>query len=244
MAEPLSDDRQLSIGQLLGEMKMLNSAEQCFFLNEALKSLSLSFIKLMSTICNDLTYKGLSSANNEQFSSLMEDQANDLSKLKPSTQFVYSFKTFKFYSKAFFRVLNEKSTDKKLKFLISYIPLLKLAHSNRVLNERLRDSYNELIQSVLEECLQEKRYLQECQDLLLLATLHPIFDSLQKLSYEKWAEMIQKLLSSQCLSSNDQAEPKASTEKSLIKSLPLERSASSPIKNNSKVKTDSNLCRN
>lgn len=82
MAEALIDsssNKQLNIGQLLDEMKMLNSAEQCFFLNEALKSLSLSFVKLMSTICNDLTHKGLNSVDNQQFSSLMEDQANDLS---------------------------------------------------------------------------------------------------------------------------------------------------------------------
>ena len=140
-------------------------------------------------------------------------------------------------------MLNEKSTDKKLKFLISYIPLLKLTNNNRVLNERLRDSYNELIQSVLEECFEEKKHLQECQDLLLLATLHPIFDSLQKLSYEKWVEMIQQTSSSQSLSSQNSSSSAETTKAPVLKSryFPLERSASSPIKNNSGIKTDSNL---
>ncbi len=95
--------------------------------------------------------------------------------------------------KAYFHVLNGKSIDTKLKFLTLYLPLLKIVPQNRTLNEKLKDAYNELIQNVLEECLMETKYLEQCNTILVYAKIHPIFDTIQKLSFQKWTELFQEV---------------------------------------------------
>jgi len=57
----------------------------------------------------------------------------------------------------------------------------------------LKDAYNELIQNVLEECLMETKYLEQCNTILVYAKIHPIFDNIQKLSFQKWKELFQEV---------------------------------------------------
>ena len=65
--------------------------------------------------------------------------------------------------------------------------------SDRTLNEKLKDSYNGQVQFVLEECLFDQKFLHECREILLFAMAHPIFDSIQKLSFKKWWEKIDEI---------------------------------------------------
>lgn len=91
-------------------------------------------------------------------------------------------------------MLNDKSTETKLKFLNSYLPLLQLAPNNdrQQLKEQLRDTYNEQIQSILQECTFEAKFLAECRQVLTFAFAHPIFDNTHKESYQKWIDLIDK----------------------------------------------------
>ena len=89
---------------------------------------------------------------------------------------------------AYFQVLSEKSTETKLKILHLYLPLLRL-NKNPSLNEKLKDAYNDLLQTSFETCLQESSHLNECYELAVLASLHPIFDAVQESSFKKWTQL-------------------------------------------------------
>ncbi len=64
---------------VLDELKQWSASEQCIFLSECLNIISFSLVKFMSTVCNDLSSKNSNGVDsNSQFSSIMEDQANDI----------------------------------------------------------------------------------------------------------------------------------------------------------------------
>lgn len=157
---------------ILSEIRQWSSAEQGVLIADALKMVSINLVKFISIICDDLISKSSNTSEGDpSYINFMEDQANDIS---------------------YFRVLDEKSTEKKLKHLNMYLPLLRMLSNNRSQNETLKDSYNNLIQNVLEECVFEKKFFTECRDVLLFACMHPIFDNIQKLSFQKWFELIDK----------------------------------------------------
>lgn len=156
---------------VLQELKQWNSAEQCVFLVDAMKLISFSHVKFMATFCNDMANKTNGIDSNSQFSGLMEDQANDT---------------------AYFYILSTKSIETQLKFLQLYLPLLKLTPDNRAFNEKLKDCYNQLIQNALKECLMETKFLDQCEQIIMLASVHPIFDSNQRLSLQKWLDLFQE----------------------------------------------------
>ncbi len=99
------------------------------------------------------------------------------------------FYILQFFTKtAYFQILNDKPVQTKLKILLHYIPLLKINPSS-CLNTQLRDAYNDQIQRIFEKCFDEKIHTSECYQLTLLASLHPIFDNIQQLSFQKWTEL-------------------------------------------------------
>ena len=69
--------------QIIAEMEQWNSAEKTVFLVNSLKVLSFSLVKFISTICNDMANKNLKTNlenkfSNNQYSFIMEEQANDI----------------------------------------------------------------------------------------------------------------------------------------------------------------------
>jgi hypothetical protein len=93
---------------------------------------------------------------------------------------------------AFFQVLNDKSTETKLKTLNLSLPLLHITPNDRQLKDQLKETYNELIQNILQECTFEAKHFDECRQVLTFALAHPLFDNVQKQSYQKWTDLIDK----------------------------------------------------
>lgn len=82
---------------LVNQIEKWNQIEQAVFIVDNIKHLSLSLIKFMSAICNDLVKiktlnsnqdDNLNKSNASQYSSILEEQANDLSNFCSMTHLV------------------------------------------------------------------------------------------------------------------------------------------------------------
>ena len=95
-----------------------------------------------------------------------------------------------FIFKAYFQILNQKSIEKKLKMLISYVPLLKSQTFD------LKRVYFSSIRDVFSECMQLARsdLLLECYELSLISYLHPAFDEPQQDALRKWLTLFENFL--------------------------------------------------
>lgn len=102
--------------------------------------------------------------------------------------FLKQFKE-KIYFSGYFQLLNEMPVEKKLKTVMSYLPLVD--HKNP-LREQLGNWYFNLIIGILETCKKQNCNLFQCRCLVQLAVYHPLFDDGQKLMFKKWSDLLEE----------------------------------------------------
>lgn len=78
--------------------------------------------------------------------------------------------------------------EKKLKMLLSYLPLLSVSQRNNDLKNDLKKLYYTLIIDLLSNTSESNSFLSESYYLSKMAYFHPIFDSDQKKEFQKWYE--------------------------------------------------------